>query len=580
MFESPRAAAASRLAAAILWGVCAWGLPGAASAVQWTRVLGSGDLAPGFENGTQVDFIGAVAPRLADDGELIFTASMGKAGVPFLTVLYRHSAAGSFDRVALASPGPFGGDGFAQFTGLESNGRGDALVFGLRPIAPIPCGDAGIQSQREVAVVYGRDGGDRVVAESFLPVSGADREWVDRVGLCMPGSQQCLLGDPPRPLLGEAGGVALTANTATDACTDRPAISAFGPDGAAGEQLAVLAGDPVPGAPEGVAFGSRLDWVRGSLNASGQIAVRAALDDGSDALYRWDPGLGLTLLARTGEASAIAGGALFLNLGAAALDANGVPAFFATDAAAPAGAVGFVGATPPMNGLWAADGAGGVRLLASVGAEAPGAPDGSVFASFDRPPTVFPFRSPFIPPPFVDAGGEVAVALPVDVPGLGVVPAVFGSDEDGVFTMRMLGLGPAPGAADMRLGVLEVIGLSEDRRILVRARIHPDGQPEQTELAWYLLEPTGAERLLLRASDPLELVPGEFEPVEDFLVSSLHANADLSAFAALAFRRSLPAASALFVAQVPEPGSLASSGVAVSALGWVTHRRRRLRLRS
>ncbi len=141
MFESPRAATACRLAAAILWGVCAWGLPGPASAVQWTRVLGSGDLAPGFENGTQVELIGGVAPRLADDGELIFTASMGTAG------------------------------------------------------------------------------------------------------------------------------------------------------------------DPASGTPEGVALGSRLDWVRGSLNASGQIAIRAALDDGSDALYRWDPGLGLTLLASSIDSS-------------------------------------------------------------------------------------------------------------------------------------------------------------------------------------------------------------------------------------------------------------------------------------
>jgi hypothetical protein len=289
-------------------------------------VLGSGDLAPGFENGTQVEFVLGLAPRLADDGELIFSASTGTAGVLSFTVLYRRSAAGSFDRVALASPVLFGGDDFAQFTRFESNGRGDALVFGLRPIAPIPCGDAGIQSQREVAVVYGRDGGDRVVAESFLPVPGTDREWAGRVGVCMPSSRRCLLGGSTLPLLGEAGGVALSANTAIDACARPPALSAFAPDGAAGEQLAVLAGDPAPGAPEGVAFGSRLDWVRGSLNASGQIAIRAALDDGSDALYRWDPGLGLTLLARTGEASAIAGGALFLNLGAAALDADGVPA--------------------------------------------------------------------------------------------------------------------------------------------------------------------------------------------------------------------------------------------------------------
>lgn len=350
-----------------------------------------------------------------------------------------------------------------------------------------------------------------------------------------------------------------------------PVRATFGPDGAGSEQLAALAGEPAPGAPIGVRFASNFQWTQRSLNAAGQLAFRVALDDGSEALYRWDPNIGPTLIARTGETLEVAGGASFERLGTAALAADGTPAFFVSTGEIPPGSTGFPDSPPPFDALWGPDGAGGLRQLLSFGDPVPGAPEGSTFADFRSPFLFFPIESEA--PPFVDAAGRVAVALPIDIPDVGIVRAVLGPDANADFTLRMLASGPAPGLPGRSLGSLDVLALGADGTLLVRAVVSAP-----TETVWYRLEPGGAPRLLLRASDPLELVPGVFAPVEDATGLSLHANAELSAFALLASSTDPSAASALFIAELPEPGSLAASAAALSALGWVA-RRRRLRLR-
>ncbi len=577
--KRPRAAAGLRRGAvAIAWVACAFVWPDPAGALQWTRVVGTGDLAPGFDDGARIGRVVRVAPHLADDGTIAFLASAGE-GSSFpqpVTVLYRRAPGASPERLALASDLLFGSNQFASIDELRVNGRGDVLFLGLRPGAPSSCADGEGPVRREFAMVYERDGSHRTVAETFLPVPGLAAEWVGGLSCSLARPRRCPPSiTTPSPLIAEDGGVVLLGDIAQDACTASPFRGIFGPDGAGFEQLVALAGEPAPGAPIGVRFGSRFQWSHRSLNAAGQLAVRAVLDDASEAIYRWDPNVGPTLIARTGAAFDVAGGVNFERLGKPTLAADGTPAFLAGEGEPSRGPIGFPDGVRHFDAVWGPDGGGGLRRLLSFGDPVPGAPEGSTFADFRATFSLGALLLESDEPPLVDAAGRVAVALPIDIPGVGIVRAVLGPDEQGTFRVRMLASGPAPGIPGQSLRSLDVLALSDDGRLLVRAFVFPDGASTPTETVWYRLEPTGEALLLLRASAPLELVPGEFAPVGDSAALSLHANGDLSAFAVLASNPDPAAPSALFVAEVPEPGGLAASATALSALGGVARRRQR-----
>ncbi len=594
--------------------------PRPAGALTPTRLLGSGDPAPGFPDNSRIFDVRNLATRVADDGTIALWANVagGVTLVPYGQVLYRldrasrSSRSSDWERVALASRLQFGGNAFASFGSLGINAAGEVLLLARRPDLPSPCAAGEGPSPREVAVVYSRDGGHRIVAESFSSVPGLEAEWVDafdcrfdlrdncpRVPLVttsapvLPSRPEPLVPRPApplhvlaasQPLLADGGGVVLSGAVAADACTDAPTLAVVAPGATDAEGLLALTGDLAPGTTDGVRFGSTFRWSPRSLNASGQLAVVAGLDDGSEALYRWDPRTGLTLLARTGEPAAIAGGVTFAALGEAAIAEDGTPIFFAADADAPSGSIGFAGEAPPFDTLWGPDGEGGVRPLASVGTAAPGAPDGSVFAPYETALLTVP--SPLAP--VVNDAGEVAIVLPVDIPNLGVARGVFGPDASGGLSLRMLALGAAPGIPGFSVAHPVVVGIDNDRRILIQARIWPSGFPGETETdangivpippgelesALYLLEPHGSKRLLLRGSDPLEIRADDPQPIGSNGLILVSTNADLSRLALHVFQDGIGSDSAVFLLEVPEPRALAAHCAALATLAALARRR-------
>jgi hypothetical protein len=107
------------------------------------------------------------------------------------------------------------------------------------------------------------------------------------------------------------------------------------------------------------------------------------------------------------------------------------------------------------------------------------------------------------------------------VVALGGVPSeVFGPGADGEPRVRMTS-GPdtgdrAPGITGSRLRDLSLLHLDDRGRLLVRAGVAPRGVPEAVarliENAWYLVTSHGQPRLLLRASDEIEIASGVTRP--------------------------------------------------------------------
>lgn len=571
-----RAAAAFSLAIALLPGA------GAARAASLVRLLGSEDAAPGFSSGERIDEILRVASRLSDDGTVVFSADV--SGIGFPVALYRRRPSGEIERLAVASRNAFGGDAIASLRPVANNGSGDTLVFGRRPRAPKPCAEDPSETEREFGSAFRANGGERLAAETFLAVPGESLQWERYFGTCAPLRDfACFDGalfqvrpdSTPPSLLAEDGGAAFVADVSSDACEatrSRFLRVIVGPDGAGGERLVLRVGEAAPGVP-GASIGSSsfvFRWSSGSMNASGQLAFLARTDQGP-VLYRWDPGLGLVVLARQGAPAPLAGDVAFDRLGMAALSADGTPALFVAEAGPPEGSSGSEESRPAFSSLWGPDRTGALRRLLAVGEPVPGGPEDSTFASFDA-------LSPFLPdareePPFVNSAGEVAVSLPILLPDIGILPAVFGPDENGELALRRIAFGPAPALPGFLLSDLTVLGLSDDRRILARARVRSDLDTSESQDAWYRLEPTGEATLLLGPSDTLAIVPEDPQPVSSARSVALHASADLAHFVVEA--RSPPGSgSALFVLAVPEAGPFGAGFAALASLGGLARRRR------
>lgn len=571
-----RAAAALSLAIALLAGA------DAVRAASLVRVLGSEDAAPGFSSGERIDAILGVTSRLSDDGAVVFSAGVNGFGYP--VALYRRWPSGEIERLAVASRTAFGGDAISSIRPVANNGSGDTLVLGRRPPAPRPCVEDPSEIEREFASVFRANGDERLVAETFLAVPEESLQWEFFFGTCSPlRDAGCFPGSlfqvrpdlTPPSLLADDGGAAFVADVSSDSCEatrSRFLRAIVGPDGAGGERLVLRVGEPAPGVP-GASIGPSsyvFRWSSGSMNASGQLAFLARTDQGP-VLYRWDPGLGLVVLARQGAPAPLAGDMTFDRLGMAALSADGTPALFVAEAGAPEGSSGSDAFRPAFSSLWGPDRTGALRRLLAVGDPVPGGPEDSTFASFDA-------LSPFAPdardePPLVNSAGEVAVALPILLPGLGILPAVLGPDEHGELALRRIALGRAPALPGFSLLDLTVLGLSDDRRILARARVSSDLDTGESQDAWYRLEPTGEATLLLGPSDTLAIVPDDPQTVGSARSVTLHASADLAHFVVEA--RSLSwTDSALFVLTVPESGPLGAGFAALASLGGLAWRRR------
>lgn len=571
-----RAATALSLAIALLAGAAA------ARAASLTRVLGSEDAAPGFSNGEHIEGILGVASGLSDDGTVVFSA--GVSGIGFPVALYRRRPSGEIERVAVALRNPFGGDAIASLRPVANNGSGDTLIFGRRPRAPKPCVGDPSEIEREFASVFRANGDERLVAETFLAVPGENLQWESFFGTCatlrdagcFPGALFQVHPDlTPPSLVAQDGGAAFVADVSSDACQatrSRFLRAIIAPDGAGGERLVLRVGEPAPGVP-GASIGPSsyvFRWSSGSMNASGQLAFLARTDQGP-VLYRWDPALGLVVLARQGAPAPLAGDITFDRLGMAALSADGTPALFVAEAGAPEGSSGSDALRPAFSSLWGSDGAGALRRLLAVGDPVPGGPEGSTFAPFDA-------RSPFLPdareePPFVNSAGEVAVSLPIVLPDIGIIPAVLGPDENGELALRQIAFGAAPALSGFSLSDLTVLGLSDDRKILARARVSSDLDTSESQDAWYRLEPAGEATLLLGPSDMLAIVPEDPQPVGSARSVVLHASADLAHFVVGA-RSPSGLGSALFVLAVPEAGPLGAGIAALASLGGLARRSR------
>lgn len=363
-------------------------------------------------------------------------------------------------------------------------------------------------------------------------------------------------------LLGPDGGVSFTADVAGGSCPDPADLrrALFAPDGAGGETLIALEGEPLPGAegPEALRL-----WSVG-LADDGLGSLLAHVDYVSDsdpgppplgslprsALLRWRPLDGdLATVAREGVPSAFLAGEPIADLG--------VPR------ASPGGAVALLGVPeePDPIAIWIGD-ADGLEPAVPLSGPVPGAPPGAEFAT-----NVVPLMEP----PLVNDAGEVAFAMPLRLgPGEDLQRGLFGPGEDGAPTLRMVTGDPAPGLPELRIATLEVLHLAPSGALLASVELEGESLPPNAkQRAWYLVPRSGTPRLLLRDGEPIELEPGQERSAD---VGALAYDEELTRIAILIGGASGHAAIA--VRAVPEPDTTLAGASALAALALRASRRR------
>lgn len=247
-------------------------------------------------------------------------------------------------------------------------------------------------------------------------------------------------------------------------------------------------GDPAPDTAPGVVFAGFIQYV--ALAGDAQLAFRGRLA-GPEVDYRNDEGIWATdatgelrLVARTGE---LAPGT-----------ASSWKSFSIGPVLGSGGRLAFVAQLPDgRRGIWALDSAEGLRLVALVGTQAPGAPaDWSIAA---------------LPEPVFDADGSLLVRATLSVPCLACEyyrDALWRAPPEGAPTLLVLSGDPAPGTEPgVGFSSIDPVSVDAQGRVALGARVEGPGVSIANEYGIWTVGPTQPLSLLVRSLQPAPGLP-------------------------------------------------------------------------
>lgn len=536
-----------RVIGAISCWLLVLGIAASSLAAEWELVAREGSDAPPIPSPHTFDLVGNVTLR--NDGTVFF---YGFGASPPVTALYRWSSRTGVELVSRFDlpAGPLGDPPVlvaAHPRALSSGYAGRVLVD--RDVQLTAC--PGFLYEPEATFAIDEMGEPQLLVSPGAPVPGLEPGWIYGWGQ---GALHQLVGpveyDSTTPLVGEGGDVAFfAAIVKLDPCEEDPfapyAHALFGPDGQGGSTLVAMPDQDAPGAPSGTKL-TPVSLV--APNAAGELALGAQLQLGPTqpiaAIYRWDVGRGLRLVAREGDSDP--DGHVFEAPSNFELGDGGHVVFDDIDAS-----------MNTYHGLFLQTPELETRTLVESGDVLPGAPDLRVRYGYSKA---------------VNAAGDVAFSMNLTpISGIGAEQVgAWSPNGAGETVLRLLTGQPAPLLDGLTIDQVSVMALSDERRLAILASVEGPGVVVgHNDDVYYLVEPDGTMQILARDGELYDLGRGAPEPVRAAFLGFV-ADDDLQRFAMLGF--SDPFERVILYKTLPEPGDLAG---ALAALALLIVRRRR-----
>lgn len=549
-YSTPRLASLPHvLATAIVIGSVTMA-PGRTVAAAFRTVALSGQPAPGGPGGVNYSNF-PNAPVLNESGQTAFIGGITGPGVTSANNLGVWSeGAGSLALVARKGDQAAGAsvaENFSSFNALTLNDAGETAFTGsLAGWSVTSSNDSGSWSEGSGSLaLLAREGSQA----AGMPAGATYRSFADI---------------STGPSLNDAGASSFFATVTGGGVTSTNDSGIWlGEVGA----LTLLArtGTPAPGAPAGVNYGGFFEPK--PINNAGQTAFFAFLTGTgvttSNNAGLWSGGPGsLALKARTGsQAPGVADGVNFAGLTSPALNGGGKIAFRGTLAGAAV-------TSANDSGIWS-EGSGSVALVAREGNQAPGAPSGAHFFSFD-------------PPVFNDAGHT---AFTASLTGGGVSPGSnqgIWLEQSGNLALVARTGAQAPGAPaganfnsfSFRRS-MNSPALNDAGQVAFLGFLAGEAVTSNNDLGLWATDVAGTLRLVFRKGDALKVAPGDFRTVSGlgFAYNTGNGDGRASGFndrGQIAFRASFTDGSqGLFVTTVvPEPSALAMFSLAITGICW------------
>lgn len=505
-------------------------------ALDWVPVVRSGEPAPGSSPGVTLDDPWIVSTNLGRS-DFVF-GSTNSDSSPGHPTIYRWSEeSGSVEVAAIDLTTRF-------LWEIVANASGDIAFSAIADSAFDDCHP--YYHLTDAPLFYGAQGEAFVELFGSGPVPGAPEGWTD-AGIIDPAA----LGSTPLRM-GPNASLAFSRVLSVACGSDSTAILA--PDGQGGTAMVARSGTLATGTSGGLEFES-FEWGDHPLNDSGQIAFRARLngDQGQFmgyAIYRWDPGVGLSLLVRAGTPTP-SGDETWGHFGLPVIDEAGEIAFFAD-----------AGPSPEAErwGLWLVTQEGVVSEVIRENDPLSGGPENARFS--EAYCGTDPCQSGR-PEPVLMGTGRVAFEGLYLVPGTGYFGGLFVSDSSGAVELRLKEGDVAPGSGGLRVERMVALQSNDDGDLLLWARLVELGSGFSSD-AIYLLRASGRLQLLIQDGEPLEFSDGVPEPVE---LSFPIVAPDISRIALKL--RSSTGAHAIFYATVPEAAVTLSASTALISLLWL-----------
>lgn len=545
-------------------------LASSASASPWQKIAAEGEDDPdGRPYGSLL-----LAPVIADDGSVSFAdVPSDPLPNPPRYSLRRWSEEGGAELLTTIETPPTLVPGWWR-PELFSDAAGNLAWregYGAHTVA---CGEGGESTQpREWLHALARGAEPALVAATGSPAPGRPDLTIGgllarRVVSVPRFGRRAFVWPFPAPALDPDGSVSFHAHVSDDPCFSSEAAlpeAVFAADDQGAIGLVAREGDPLPG-PGDAILRRILVAARVVEPAPASLVLVAADEQGAErALLRWTSAGGLERLARVAEPSAFFDGATLVTLEGLTSRIGGRVALFATRAASE-GEPG----DPERTGIWTGDAAGLEERWLLAG-PVPGGPDGAVF---DETPLVHlddwsEWDEPLAAWLRLNDAGQVAfLAAFRPAPEADRTIGLFAPGPDGAPRLRFALGDVAPGLGGKRITWVDPLHLSGDGTLL--ASVVAEAETLEQDTAWYLLPPAAPPRLLLRASDPIEIAPGDVRSLSFRVL----AHDDALTRIAVGLGQSPFEPDAIAVRAVPEPCASAAGACALVALGLLGSRRR------
>ncbi len=541
-------------------GLTTWTSIDAHAAVTYRTVAMTGQQAPGAEPGVTYRLFFSTQIAMNNAGEVAFGAALGGPGVEVSTngMGLWWEGSGSLGLIARAGQDAPGAGPGVVYTSLSApllNNTGQfAFVGGLS--------GPGVDSTNSDGLWRGTAGSKELVVRNGDPAPGdpGDPSIFPQRGTIR-GLSFTTFNDTGQIVFGDI--VRLPANLGGTTIDSRIWLEESG-----SFQLVAQQGDPVPGMGPGVTF-------RGvgvtAINGAGQVLLSSGFATPEGHVFQgiWTgvPG-SLNLVAQTGaQAAGAAPGVDFDVLNSPIFNNAGQTAFWAR-------LVGPGVDDTNDEGLWS-EGSGSLGLVAREGDQAPGTGPGVVFGEKFSSITFFG--------PRINTAGRIAFMGLLSGPSVELTNNL-GLWSDGSGSLRLVARegDPAPGAAVGEVfASVDFPSMNATGQVAFRGRVSGPGVDHTNEDGIWATELDGTLRLIARVGEMFDVnddpLIDDFRMIQWVGFQNLSGGEDgwrrgFNDAGQLVFQLSFTDGSeGIFVATVPEPGTVAVLGVGVV---WVLRRRR------